>query len=103
MTSPLLARRSFLGGLIAAPAVLRLGLWMPVKKIVAAPKPRGSVSFLAGSILIHDALSGVKITIGDRIMIDGWGNSLTIVAQVTPQCFVTDTFGAGEGTVTRLA
>ena len=33
MTSPIIARRAFLGGLIAAPAVLRLGLWMPVKRV----------------------------------------------------------------------
>ena len=102
MTSPIIARRAFLGGLIAAPAVLRLGLWMPVKALIHAPKPRGTVSFLAGSILIHDALSGVTLRIGDRITIDGWEAPLTIVAQVTPTGFVTDTFGSGEGTVTRL-
>ena len=31
------SRRGFLRGLIAAPAILKLGLWMPVRKIIEAP------------------------------------------------------------------
>ena len=103
MTSPIIARRAFLGGLIAARAVLRLGLWMPVKAAVAVAKPRGTVSFLAHSISIHDAMSGVTLRIGDYFTIEGWEAPSKIMALVTPTCFVTDTFWSGEGTVTRLA
>ena len=54
------SRRAFLGGLIAAPAILKLGLWMPVKKI--------------DTDTLKLFLPSHGLVVGDSITIDGaWG------------------------------
>jgi hypothetical protein len=72
-------RRTFLTGLVAAPAVLRLGLYMPVKKwIEATPFMWGCVEFIPtyensglSTLQIEGIIyTGVRVVAVDGIPID---------------------------------
>ena len=59
------SRRSFLIGLVAAPAVLKLGLWMPIRPIPALPT---LISYEDGKIFEFQSARSLNALLSDELL-----------------------------------